>query len=331
MTVRTASAVLAVVMTLGGSVASGIEPAMVTIATPVTIENCGVSTSFDEAPRRVVTANQAATELMLALDLEEHLVGTAFLDDPILPEFADAYNSVPVLGRGYPTRDALTAADPDLIFASYSSAFTAQGLGRRTDFDVATYLSPSACPASQATEPATMEMLYREIREIGRIFRVPSRADALIASFEADLRAIQERVGAVSNAPRVFWYDAGSPPSAAACCGMPNEMLGLLGGENIFSDVPGSWTGVGWNEVIARNPDVIVLVDAPWSSAASKEARLRRDPALAGIEAVRQQRFITVEFSSSTPGIRTVAAVRRLAEALYPGKFAAEQPPQAEQ
>jgi hypothetical protein len=39
--------------------------------------------------------------------------------------------------------------------------------------------------------------------------------------------------------------------------------------------------------------------------------------------AVSQQRFATIEFSSTTPGIRTVAAGRRLAEALYPERFGA--------
>ena len=166
-----------------------------------------------------------------------------------------------------------------------------------------------------------MATLYREIREIARIFGVASRAEALIASYEQDLRSIQTRIGPVTSAPAVFWYDGGSPPSAGACCGMPNEILRLVGAENIFGDTPGSWTSVHWDEVVERDPDTIVLVDAPWSSAVDKSTRLSLEPALARTRAVSRQRFITIDFSSTTPGIRTVEAVRRLAEALYPEKF----------
>jgi iron complex transport system substrate-binding protein len=166
-----------------------------------------------------------------------------------------------------------------------------------------------------------MATLYREIRELGRIFGVAARAEALIASYETDLQSVQAQIGTVGSAPRVFWYDGGSPPSAGACCGMPNEILRLAGAENVFSDTPGSWTSVHWDDVVEKDPDVIVLVDAPWSSAADKAMRLNMEPAFASIEAVVRHRFITIDFSSTTPGIRTVGAVRRLAEALYPEKF----------
>jgi iron complex transport system substrate-binding protein len=320
MTKRVAGCVLAIVVTLAPAAARGAAPATIHSVSAVTIENCGVSTTYAEPPRRVVTMNQAATELMLALGLEDRLVGTAFLDDAILPAFSDAYRKVPVLARGYPAREALIAADPDFVFAAFSSAFTDQGIGPRADLGVTTYLSPSGC-REPGGERASIATLFREIREIGRIFRVSPRAEQLVASYEADLRAIETRIGGVAGAPTVFWYDAGSPPSAGACCGMPNEILRLVGAENIFSDTPGSWTSVSWDKVIERDPDVIVLVDAPWSSAADKAKRLSAEPAFAGIGAVARHRFITIDFSSTTPGIRTVAAVRRLAEALYPEKF----------
>jgi iron complex transport system substrate-binding protein len=287
---------------------------------PVTIENCGVSTTYAEPPRRVVTMNQAATELLLELGLEDRLVGTAYLDDAILPRLAGIYGRVPVLSRTYPSPEALFAVRPDLVFAAYASAFTDEGVGARRELGIASYLKPAGCPG-RGGEPVSIETLYREIRDIGRIFGVLPRAETLIASYEADLRAIRARIGTVTQPPTVFWYDAGSPPSVGACCGMPNEILRLVGARNVFNDKPGSWTSASWNDVIERNPDVIVLVDAPWSPATDKARWLSGSPEYARIEAVSRQRFVTIDFSSTTPGIRTMAAVRRLAEALYPDKF----------
>jgi iron complex transport system substrate-binding protein len=119
----------------------------------------------------------------------------------------------------------------------------------------------------------------------------------------------------------VFWYDNGDPPSAGACCGVPDEIIRLAGAENVFKDTPGSWKTVSWEEVVARNPDAIVLVDASWSPAAGKRVFLTSSKAFSSIEAIKAQRFVTIDFSASTPGIRIVAAVRKLAEALYPGQF----------
>src|SRR3546814_11501792 len=69
------------------------------------------------------TLNQGATEVVLALGLEDQLAGTAYLDDAVPEKWREAYESVPVLSAEYPTADDLVQADPDLLYASYGSAF----------------------------------------------------------------------------------------------------------------------------------------------------------------------------------------------------------------
>ena len=153
------------------------------------------------------------------------------------------------------------------------------------------------------------------------MFGVAERGDKLIESYQADLQTVRNRIGTVSRPPRVFWYDAGDPPMAGACCGAPNEILKMVGATNIFADTPGSWTPVSWEAVIARNPEVIVLANASWSTAAEKRAQLMARKALATVDAIKQNRIIEIDFAFTTPGIRNVAAVRKLAEALYPDRF----------
>src|SRR5689334_24868680 len=74
---------------------------------PVSVDNCGLSATYADAPKRAFTMNQAATEIMLALGLQDRMVGTAFLDDAVLPEFAAAYNGIGVRAAAYPTREML--------------------------------------------------------------------------------------------------------------------------------------------------------------------------------------------------------------------------------
>ena len=90
---------------------------------PVSIENGGTFTTYTHSPKRAFTMNQAATQIMLALGLYDRMVGTAFLDDAILEEYADAYAAIPVRTTGYPSRDELIDAKPDFVYAAFESAF----------------------------------------------------------------------------------------------------------------------------------------------------------------------------------------------------------------
>ena len=106
---------------------------------PLTIENCGFAITYSEPPERAVTMNQAATEIMLALGLEDHLVGTAYMDDEILPEFAAAYESLPVLADEYPSQEVLFNIEPDFVYGVYHSAFGDEAAGPRealNDLDI---------------------------------------------------------------------------------------------------------------------------------------------------------------------------------------------------
>ncbi len=48
--------------------------------------------TYERAPEHAVTMNQAPTEVLLALGLQDKMAGTAYIDDAILPEFEESYN-----------------------------------------------------------------------------------------------------------------------------------------------------------------------------------------------------------------------------------------------
>jgi iron complex transport system substrate-binding protein len=286
---------------------------------PVTLTNCGREVTFSRPPERAVTMNQAAAEILLALGLEESMVGTAYLDDSILPELRAAYETVPVLADQYPTQEVLLAAEPDFVYGSYASAFGDEAAGSReqlASLGIGSYLSPVACE-DRALRPeiVTMQTVFDEIRDLGRIFGVGARAEELIASMEAELAEIRPTEDTTTR-PTIFWYDSEDPPYAGACCGAPNAIIELAGGTNIFADAPGSWSTVTWEEVVARDPEVIVLIEAEWSPAEEKRRELMENPAYASIRAVREQHFVVIDFSYTTAGIRNVRAATMLAHAL---------------
>ncbi len=303
---------------------SGVGQAGPGSAFPATIQNCGVSQTYTAPPKHVVTMNQTATEIMLALGLQDRMVGTAYLDDAVLPEFASAYRAIPVVAVKYPSREALLGIQPDFVYSTYASAFADRAAGSRASLSalgIASYLSPPGCSRADRPKTVSMDTVFGEIRDIGRIFGVSAKAEQLIAGYQTQLTDIQKRIGTVAKAPRVLWYDSEDPPFVAACCGVPNEIMRLAGADNLFKDAAGAWATVSWEAVIARNPEVVVLINAVWAPAAEKQKVILGNKAYSSVDAVKAQRFVAIDFSDATPGVRTVRAIRKLAEALYPQKF----------
>ena len=57
--------------------------------------NCGIEQTITDTPQKVVSMNQAATEFMLAMGLQNNIVGQRAddtLEDPIWPRYAEACN-----------------------------------------------------------------------------------------------------------------------------------------------------------------------------------------------------------------------------------------------
>ena len=73
--------------------------------------------------------------------------------------------------------------------------------------------------------------------------------------------------------------------------------------------------------MIARDPEVIIVANSAWATAEDNIAFLQSKPELADITAMQNERFGTISYRQSTPGLPNAEAVELLAQALYPEKF----------
>jgi iron complex transport system substrate-binding protein len=155
--------------------------------------------------------------------------------------------------------------------------------------------------------------VFGEIREVAGIFGVPDRAETLISAQQDQLAAIEKPVKATTT----LWYSSGSDtPYVGAGIGAPHMIMDAVGITNIVEGVRDTWTPVGWEQVVAADPDVIVLVDATWNTAAKKIELLEQNPATSQLTAVREHRYLTVPFASTEAGVRNVDAVVSLSQQL---------------
>lgn len=286
-----------------------------TAAFPISIENCGTTVSVKKAPERIVTIKSSTTELLLALGLGDRIVGSAFLDGPLPAELASGA-SLNVISDFLPGQEAVLGLAPDFIYGGWESNFSADGVGERdhlAGLGIGTYVSPAACKGEYMPDPLTFERVFDEVTEAGALFGATDAAAALVAEQKAALAALDPAAGGTT----ALWYSSGTDsPYVGAGIGSPAMIMDAAGLTNIFGDVHDTWTSVGWESVVEADPDVIVLVDATWNTAASKIATLESSPATQGLVAVKNKRYVILPFAATEAGIRNVEAAASTIEQL---------------
>jgi iron complex transport system substrate-binding protein len=282
---------------------------------PLSVTTCGVEATLDAPPQRIVTIKSSATEMVLALGAGDRLVGTAFSDGAIPADLAGPAEP-PVLAEKNPAAEAVLDLEPDLVYAGWESNLSADGAGERAmyaDLGIATYVSPSACKGEHQPERLTFDLVFEEIEEMGAVLGEPEAAADLVAEQRAELEAVAPSDAGLS----ALWYSSGSDtPFVGAGIGAPQMILDAVGLDNVAGDVADTWTSLAWEAVAEREPDVIVLVDSAWNTAANKIEVLEANPVTAALPAVQEGRYLTVPFPATEAGVRNVGAVTDLAAQL---------------
>ena len=305
---------------------------------PATVGNGNRKIVFEKAPERVVTNGDSnIIELMFALGLEDKLVGYAGFPGSkhqVSPEYREKLAKIPVAQEGYITLETLLGTDPDFFLSGYNygldipgstagNAVTPEELEKH---GVKSYAITESLIRVMNKPPVTLEDTYNDLRNLGVIFNVQDKAEAVIAGMKARVSAIREKLAGVKATPRVFIFRSFGTPNedAPRACGgqaMPSALLRLAHAGNIFDDVESSWIKVTWEEVVARDPDVILILEYRATPENESKAMLLDNPALQGVKAIRDKKLIYMSVDEVYPGPRAVRGLELIARGLYPGKF----------
>ncbi|MCZ2827304.1 ABC transporter substrate-binding protein [Modestobacter sp. VKM Ac-2986] len=297
---------------------------------PLVLDNCGQQVTVEAPPQRVVSLDQGATEILLSLDLGDRVVGTASWTDPVLPELADANASVPRLADNAPSYEVVLGADPDFVTASFGRHYLTGGVAERARFaetGIDSYLSPTDCEDGRSingggtrTRPLTVDALYQEIRELAAVFDVPARGEALVTRLQERAAAATARIEQ-SDVTMAFWFADTKSPYVAGGFASADLLASTVGATNVFGDLAEDWPAVGWETVVERDPQVLVLGDLlrdrfPGDRLADKESFLAADPLTSTMPAVQEERYIALHGAEMNPSIRFVDGLEKIADGL---------------
>ncbi|MEQ1937915.1 ABC transporter substrate-binding protein [Mesorhizobium sp. CN5-321] len=297
-------------------------------AYPITVDSCGTPLTFDAAPKRAVVHDINMSEMAFALGLQPSMVGVTGITGwyKLTPEFIKEQGSIPELAPKYPTMENLLSANPDFFFAGWYYGMKPGGdvtPDTLAQHGIKTLVLTESCVHLDKNRPAaSMDLLYGDIEKLGKIFDKETEAGKLVSGWKTELAGIEEKVGD-RKGTRVFLYDSGEDkPFTAGKFAMPTAMIEAAGGVNIMADMETSWGNTDWETVATRNPQFLILLDYQDGGGAQKLMEfLKAHPAMKETDAVKNGRFVPLRYEELTPGPANIAAIEKIAKAMYPDAF----------
>lgn len=249
---------------------------------------------------RVVTTTCSNTEIVCALGCAELLVGVDEHSD--FP--AEVVERLPRVGPDLGVDPAkVRALEPDLVLASY----TVPGHEEVVDGLRAAGLRV------EASEPVSIDDVYRDVRDVARWLGVPVRGERLVAEMRAVLETrVEPTAGRARPRVLVEWWP--KPVIVPGRASWVTELIERAGGLNPWGGEAVKSRPVSDEEVRAAEPDAIVIA---WCGVPPHKYRtsvVERRPGWAGLGAIERGRIYRVpEAYLGRPGPRLVDGHRALA------------------
>lgn len=282
-----------------------------------------VNVKVDAPKQKAVTLSQFMTEMLLALDLGDRMVGTALLDNPILPQYEEAYKKIPELkvGEGHSiSKEAFVATGADFV-SGWDSSINEQTTGSPEELvknGVAPFMAKSYAP------DATVETVYEDFNLLGKIFGVEDKAKEVVDKMKSDIKVVEDKVGSMKDEDKVkmMVYDSGEKDAMVVGTGLANNLIDIAGGNNVFgkeADKP--YINVSFESIVAKNPEVILVTDyLAGSPVKEKIDFLKSHPALKDVPAIKNNKIYVVKLADLSPGVRNPMVIEEMHNYFYGDK-----------
>lgn len=293
-------------------------------AFPMTFDSCGTEVTVAAPPERVLSFYPTMTEMMVALGLEDRLVGQVNTQYGTPSErYAAAYDAVRVVTEGEPSAEAVIGERPDLLLAEQDWRFDGKRLPTRATYaedGLPVLVSESLC-ADTKTE-TTVPDTYEDLERLGRLFGVEEEAADLVTELKGIVAGAEEAV-ADEEPASVAILSVYESTLYVQAGGLYTDVLERAGGRNLITsaDLPEGEYYAAWSpeKIVRLDPDVIVF---PYNDEEVRETALAYIEArLAATDAVRSDRVIGVPEPVFGGGVRSSLGVEEVARLLHPDAF----------
>jgi iron complex transport system substrate-binding protein len=272
-------------------------------------DGAGQKVALEGPARRVVSLAPSNTEILFAVGAGPQMIGRdSFSDYP--PEAA----KVADIGGGFTAlnTELILSKKPDLVLAAPLTP--PEQIADLKNVGLTVFVVPN---------PQSFDELYANLRTVGTLTGHEDQANTLIESLKRRVDAVRLTVAKAAEKPLVYYELDATDPNAPFTSG-PATFVDLLireaGGVNFGSALKGEWVQVSVEELLARQPDLIVLGDNTYGGVTPEQVASRTG--WDALTAVQEDKiYIFDDNLVSRPGPRLVDGLEAMAKLLHPDLF----------
>lgn len=280
--------------------------------------------TFEQAPTRVITNNQSSLELLLELGLEDSIIGTIALDNPIPEHLQEAFSNIEVIteSKTEPAKEVIVGMNPDLVIGR-AATFTDDKYGTISSLNEMN-INVYTQSASLMKGEQSLNNIFEDIKNVGKIFNIEEKANTLASELENRLNTVKEKVDSTNEEPLKIMvmtaYNDGSYNVFGANATLQNEILDVIGGYNI-NEKGGEQS---LENLLELNPDVILYVYNNKNLELDKVAveSLHNNNLVQSVPAIANDKVFEVSYTEFMGyGHRIIDCIENLAQELHPEAF----------
>lgn len=300
------------------AVASGAsEPAF-----PLTVENCGDELVIDASPQRVVVLGSSPIPLVEAAGAMDRVIAKAgeFPDGPYEQDTREALAAIPTIGDGEDeggtvqiSQEVIIAEEPDLVIGYETETISRAAL---TDAGIDMLITPAFCPDNADIPPnADFDDIYDQVALYGDVFATQDTAEAAIADLRDRVAAVTGTADAGGLTAATLFVPLSGGLTGYGTRSVSHPMMEAVGLDNVFGDVDMRAFEVSTEELLDRDPDVLLLLYVEGESQQIIDTVLAL-PGIEGVSAVQSNRILVQLFGFTDPPTPlTVTGLENLAYA----------------
>ncbi len=282
--------------------------AAVTTSSAVTVtDDAGRRVTLNATPQRIISLAPSTTEIAFALGIGNRVIAAdTYSDYP-----AEAKNLTKI--KTFPVNfEQVVSLQPDLVLAA--------GIQSQDDIKKMSDLKLNVLVVGSSQ--TTFDGVMSNIQLVAKATGTEAQAQVVVDGMKQKVDRIKAIVATAESKPRVYWeLDATDPtkPFTPGPGSFVDDIITLAGGQNVAANAKVPYAQINSEEVIAANPDVIILSDAAYGiTADSVKARA----GWGAIKAVKNDKVLPIEDNLvSRPGPRIVDGLEAAARLIHPELF----------
>ena len=261
-----------------------------------------------EPAQMIVSLAPSMTEILFAVGAGEQVIGRDEFSD-----YPEPASSLPSVGGSFGdyNLEAIVDLEPDLVLAAEIN--TPEQVKALEDLGLTVYYM---------LNPTTLDEMYENLLTVAELTDHVRETEELVADLRSRVTEIESLIETADDQPTTFYELDATDPSAPWTAGSGtfiDTLITMAGGANIASDMEGQYLQISIEELLVRNPQIILLGDAAFGITPES---LAERTGWSGISAVENNEIFSFDDNLvSRPGPRLVDGLEELARLLHPELF----------